>query len=199
MLDLLNTKEYQIHHAFFFSCTIATALSLLIASILWLYIDFVYIFFHSLLHTHPIVWYTFVSFTVLNNLYQTYAHIFTATTFGGLHIIIPWGSKKNQTLSSFTMSNSLDIIGWLCIFVYLQRCPLVPGLLAATHYGSGIISIFFNKTFQTYYIDSVKDIRKQNIQQDTFGYTYWKTFKILFVLTDAFTRLGYVGLILISK
>ena len=190
--DILATTDYEIHHTFYFSLVI----SLFITAITWtslIYINPVYSYLYHTILCYQLYDY-FLWFTFVNNIYQVIAHIFTGTKFMGYYGIVPVGSADNQTLCEFTTSNIFDILGWLTIFVHYGQAHPFLCLLAAVHYGSGIVSIFFNKTFQNYYIENGKRLN----ETDTFGYLYWRTFRICFVFTDAIAR-GYVTYLMISE
>lgn len=188
MKDLINTREFELHKTFFFSCLVGILFSVITWGILSFHIDFVYSFVYDALKWYTFVWWIFILFTLLNNIYQVIAHVFTATTFSGFYWFVPPGSHKRQSLMIFTMSNVLDIVGWMCVFIYYRKAHPFPTLLAATHYGSGIVSILFNKTFQKYYIDNCNQKKDDN---DPFRFWIWKLFKVSFVATDAVVRGWY--------
>lgn len=177
----MSTKDND-HHNFYFSLTISVILTI-ITTIILTSIDYSYL--HDILDNSILLW-----LTVLNNIYQVYAHIFTGTKFMGYKQISPPGSQDNQTLLSFTVSNIFDILGWMGIFVYYGYANPILALLASGHYGTGIISIFFNKTFQEYFIEL-----KFNICNKI---RYWQLFRVCFVFTDAIAR-GYVVYLIITN
>ena len=189
--DILATKDYEIHHRFYFSLVI----SLFITAVTWtslIYLNPLYLVINNIINSQISLYTIFLYLTLINNIYQVIAHIFTGTKFMGFYQIVPLGSADNQKLSIFTISNIFDILGWLMIFVYYQHANPFLCLLASVHYGSGIVSIFFNKTFQKYYIENGKKINTD----DKFGYLYWKIFRVCFVFTDAIAR-GYVTYLMI--
>ena len=182
--DLLATSDYEIHHKFYFSLVINVSITVL-TTIILLEVSFLFNWLNIFVNRY--FRFPFLFLTLTNNIYQVYAHVFTGTKFAGYDAIAPPGSGDNQSLTVFTISNIFDILGWMTIFVYYGYAHLFLAFLASAHYGSGIVSIFFNKTFQSYFIEDSR--RKNNL--DTFGYIYWKFFRICFVLTDAISR-GYV-------
>jgi hypothetical protein len=188
-MDLLVTKNYERHHKFFFTLVI----SLLITSVVGTGLvscEPIYVYLNEFFRKNP-YWYTsFLFFTIGNNLYQVYAHIFTGTKFMGYLQIMPHGSRDNQTLEIFTISNVCDILGWLSIFVLHKRANPFLAMLAANHYAAGLVSIFYNKTFQTYYIENVEQKIIKKSPTDEFNYSSWRLFRTLFVFTDAISR-GY--------
>ena len=101
--------------------------------------------------------------------------------------IMPHGSRDAQTLQIFTISNVCDILGWLSIFVLHRRAYPFLAMLAANHYAAGLVSIFFNYTFQSYYIEDVKRNVKKS-PTDEFSYLSWRLFRTIFVFTDALSR-----------
>lgn len=199
MQDLVNTREFRQHKTFFFSCVINASSAIIVWFILSFHLNNLYrIIFNAAKYSY-IIWYPFVLVTIVNNLYQVFAHIFTATTFTGSYVIIPYGSHKKQTLLDFTVSNIFDILGWICIFVYFKCARPFPALLAATHFGAALVSIIQYKTFQDYYIDSAKNIRTQYLNSnDEFRYGIWRGFKASFVMTDAIVRGSYTAVMLLN-
>jgi len=183
--DILGTADYETHHKFYFSLVIGSSISVITTMIL-IDLSFVFKYLQIIFNTYTRI--PFLILTLTNNIYQVYAHIFTGTKFAGYYGIVPLGSKDNQTLTVFTISNVFDILGWMSIFIYYGYAHPFLAILAAAHYGSGIVSIFFNKTFQAYFIGN--NSKKNN--SDTFGYLYWRIFRVSFVLTDAIAR-GYVS------
>jgi hypothetical protein len=151
-------------------------------SIIWL--NSVYIIVQDWIY-NGYLFYPFILLTVCNNIYQVFAHIFTGTKFLGFKHIVPHGSSDQQTLTVFTVSNIFDILGWMTIYIAYGYANPFYSMLAAVHYGSGLVAIFFNHTFQKYYIGTPYKIHKE---QDSFGYTYWKIFRVVFVFTDAISR-----------
>lgn len=190
--DILATKDYENHHTFYFSLVI----SLFITLLTWLSLIYLNPFYSYMYHVILCcdLYHYFLYSTLINNIYQVVAHIFPGTKFMGYYGFVPAGSADNQRLSVFTVSNIFDILGWLTIFIYYERADPFLCLLASVHYGSGIVSIFFNKTFQKYYIENGKKINNT----DTFGYIYWRIFRIGFVFTDALAR-GYMTYLMINK
>lgn len=180
------------HKTFFFSCLVNVFIAVVTWGVMSFHFDHVYIWLFSTFNDSYTVWRCFVYFTMLNNTYQVIAHLFTATTFSGVYWYVPYGSHKTQRLLDFTLSNTLDILGWLCIFIYYKKAHPFPSLLAATHFGAGAVSILLNSTFQSYYIDSAKSVRKVVQGHDPFKYRLWNTFKASFVATDAIVRGYYV-------
>ena len=182
--DLLDTIDYETHHKFYFSLVISVSITLLTTIVL---VELSPAFMYMNILVNNYLRFPFIFLTFVNNVYQVYAHVFTGSKFAGYKNISPPGSADNQSLTVFTLSNIFDILGWMSIFVYYGYAPLFLALLASAHYGSGIVSIFFNQTFQKYFIE---DSNKKD-ENDTFGYIYWKIFRVSFVLTDAISR-GYV-------
>ena len=101
--------------------------------------------------------------------------------------IMPHGSRDAQTLKIFTISNVCDILGWLSIFVLHRRAYPFLVMLAANHYAAGLISIFFNYTFQSYSIEDMKKNVKKS-PTDGFSYPSCRLFRTIFVFTDALSR-----------
>ena len=173
------------HTSFYKSLGISLSISLITCFSL-IKLEFLYVYLHSQIYNHGLnnlFWFL----TAGNNLYQVWAHIFTGTKFLGYDQIVPHGSADIQTLWTFTVSNIFDILGWLTIFVYFKSAHPFLALLAAVHYGSGIVSIFFNSLFQKYYIQSGTKMD----EADTFGYREWTLFRTIFVFVDALAR-GYM-------
>jgi len=156
------------------------------------FLNFLYKFIQSKLQERPHLYLHFIILSLLNNYYQVYAHIFTATKFMGYNHIIPAGSKDNQSIILFTITNILDILGWISVYIIYGFGHWFLILLAAVHFGSGITAILFNNTFQRYYI---AEPRKYKFLNDSFGYKYWTWFRIIFVLTDAVSR-AYISLMI---
>lgn len=182
--DILITDDYMVHHKFYFSLTISVAITV----ITWICLIIgnpIYFYIHNQLKRDEKLWILFSILNVVNNLYQFWAHIFTGTKFMGYNKIVPYGSEDNQTLMTFTMSNIFDILGWITIYISYGYASPFYSILVATHYGSGIVSIFFNQTFQKYYISIPQ---KTKHKSDKFGYNYWRAFRVSFVFIDAFSR-----------
>lgn len=177
--------HFKIHKNFYITLATSLGITFLTSGIL-IALEPVYVilnnFFLNNLYT------PFFLLTVGNNLYQVYAHIFTGTKFMGYSGIEPHGSRDNQTLTVFTISNIFDILGWLTIFVLHKKAHPFLAFLTGSHYGTGIVSILFNKTFQNYYIEG-KEKNKVN-EYDSFSYFSWRVFRTAFVFTDALAR-GY--------
>lgn len=179
--DFLITDDYIRHQHFYFTVLFGSSLSTL-STIFLLVAEPFFQYLYTLISYWVPIYYTFLIFTVINNLHQVYEHILTACKYHNINIV-PYGSKNVENLMRFTTFNVLDIIGWFGLFVFYQDVHPFLALLAGAHFGSGLVSIFFNKTFQTYYLKEPipKDV-------DTFKYGYWKLFKTTFVLTDAVVR-----------
>ena len=201
-MDVLDTRNYRYHSKFYF--TLVT--SLLITFVTWYsltHLDFLFSYINHFLSCNKYLYKAFLFVTDFNNAYQVYAHIFTGTKFMGYKKIVPHGSRDKQSLSIFTVSNIFDILGWLTIFVLHKRAHPFLALLAAVHYGTGIVSIFYNSTFQLYYIED-KDEKKgdddekkgddddkkgdEKCEDDDFSYRAWRIFRTSFVFTDAICR-----------
>ena len=184
--DFLVTELYERHHKFFFTLVISLLITSVVGTGLVL-CEPVYIYLNSFFKKNT-YWYTsFLVFTIGNNVYQVYAHIFTGTKFMGYLGIMPHGSRDAQTLQIFTISNVCDILGWLSIFVLHKGAHPFLAMLAANHYAAGLISIFFNYTFQSYYIEDMKHNIKKS-PTDEFSYLSWRLFRTIFVFTDALSR-----------
>ena len=181
-MDILATKNYERHHKFFFTLVTSLLITSVAGTVLVL-CNPIYISLNSFFLKN--FYWSFLFFTIGNNAYQVYAHIFTGTKFMGYLQIMPHGSRDQQSLQIFTISNVCDILGWLSIFVLHKNAHPFLAMLAANHYAAGIVSIFFNYTFQSYYIED-GDIKKS--PADEFSYLYWRLFRTVFVFTDAISR-----------
>ncbi len=183
-MDILLTKNYERHHKFFFTLVVSLLITAVVGTFLVL-CEPIYISLNTYFLKN--FYWSFLLFTVGNNLYQVYAHIFTGTKFMGYLHIMPHGSRDNQSLHIFTVSNVCDILGWLSIFVWHKRAHPFLAMLAANHYAAGLVSIFFNLTFQNYYIENGERNMKKS-PTDEFSYLSWKLFRTGFVFTDAISR-----------
>ena len=189
--DLLCTDDYELHHRFYFTLVISVSITVLTWLVL-LYLNPLYSVIRGFIYNYY-MYYPFLLITVLNNIYQVYAHVFTGIKFMGFKQIVPPGSSDNQSLAIFTISNIFDILGWLTVYIYYGKTTPFLAILASAHYGSGIVAIFFNQTFQKYYIGV--PFRRRN-KKDRFGYWYWRLFRVSFVFTDAITR-GWISYLII--
>ena len=178
----MHTDKY--HYKFYITLVISLFITALTMTGLTL-LDFLYKWLQLWIISSDQLYITFLILNLINNYYQVYAHIFTATKFLGYNKFVPPGSKDDQSLMVFTMSNIFDILGWLTIFIYYGFGFWLLVLLASVHYGSGITAIFFNDVFQKYYIGEPGKYQTEN---DSFGYKYWTYFRVIFVLTDAISR-----------
>ena len=185
--DFLVTELYERHHRFFFTLVISLLITSVVGTGLWL-CEPIYVYLNSFFSKTTFRYTTFLIFTIGNNVYQVYAHIFTGTKFMGYLQIMPMGSRDAQSLQIFTLSNVCDILGWLSIFVLHKRAYPFLAMLAANHYAAGLISIFFNYTFQSYYIEDTDQKNVKKSPTDNFSYLSWRLFRTIFVFTDAVSR-----------
>src|SRR3989338_9854063 len=111
------------------------------------------------------------------NSYQVLTHVFTALKFIGYDIIIPGGAKDDQKIYEFTIHNTLDLLGWIMIFMYNKQLYWPYVLLAATHMGVGQVALIMYRTFQRFYI---KDISQE--------YPAFQYVKLCFVVLDFIYR-----------
>ena len=183
--DFLVTDDYIRHQNFYFTVLLGNSLNVLFTVILVL-AEPMFLYIASMITYWYPVYFLFWLFTVTNNIYQVYAHIFTATKFQGIRHIVPYGSSDKQTMVTFNVSNIFDILGWLCLFMLHNDVHPFFALLAGSHFGTGLVSIFFNKTFQQYYIEEPSDTNKHQI--DTFNYNVWRASRTIFVTIDAISR-----------
>jgi len=186
-----SINRYSQHTKFYITLVVSLlSTSFFIAGLRFL--NFLYKFIQCKLQENNYLYLHFIVLSLLNNYYQVYAHIFTATKFMGYNQIIPAGSRDDQSLMVFTMSNIFDILGWISVYIIYGFGHWFLILLAAVHFGSGITAILFNDTFQRYYIG---EPGKHKFLNDTFGYKYWTWFRIIFVLIDAISR-AYVSILI---
>ena len=185
---LLDTESYRKHHKFYFILVVNLLLTFIWVDIL-MQLGPVYGYIRRIIMAYPILTYSLLFANIVNNVYQVYAHIFTGVKFMGCGQIYPYGSDKDQSLAVFTLSNIFDILGWMTIYVYYGYASFFVAALGAFHYSTELIAIFFNKTFHKYFIGLTNDKIKNN---NNFKYVYWRTFRSLFVFTDAISR-GYLS------
>lgn len=207
------TNNHILHYKFYFSLFLSLSFSFLaFLGLLSTQGSNLYFLLHSFIYKYYLIHYMFIFTLVTNNIYQIYAHVFTATKFLGYMKIVPHGSRDRQTLLVFTISNFFDILGWFLIFIYMKHANYLFSFIAAVHFGTGIISFIFQDTFQKYYIENGKEFKHiaplpsplpsslhlSNLQlsplqekddlQDNFSYRSWRLFRTAFVIVDAVAR-----------
>lgn len=183
----MKTTKQARHNTFYISLAVGFTLTFVtFVPLIWL--NAVYASIHAVVFYWTPIRATFLMVTLANNGYQIFAHIFAATKFMGFKQVVPFGAHDNQPLTTFTLSNVLDILGWLTIFVYHGYAHPFLVLLAATHYGTGMTAMLFPKTFQEYYIVGPKTLPTTTTTPTTHWYTHWTASRVGFVTLDAVTR-----------
>lgn len=137
-------------------------------------------------------------FTVILNLYEIYTHLYTTLKFFGAKVRGPLGSREDQTLREFLLSDAIDALGWILFIAVYGYSHVIVSVFLSFHLTTIILSVYDWRNFQDYMIANPKNRRfsenevSSNIVNDTFGYKYWRWFKSFFVFADASARIFYI-------
>jgi hypothetical protein len=182
--DFLFTDDYNRHHKFYFSVTVAASLILFFTLMLVL-AEPVILHFGGMLTYFLVIRGLFYLFNYVNNIYQICAHVLTGAKFMNLGIMAavdhPYGAKPEQHLSSHTISNVFDIVGWITIMMARESVGLIPCLMAATHMSTGIVSVGYGSVYS-------QNPKTGKYTADTFNYEFWIGLRSSFVSFDALCR-----------
>jgi len=191
-VDFLCTNEYQKHHLFFFTMVINILVTFCSAHLM-IYSDFIFTYLHQIFFMNKFIFYTFLMLLFCINFYEVIAHFFATFKYLGLLPDILMGTGDNQILSKFAIATSIDIFGWILFFIYDGYAYWILAYLAGFHVGALLIALFFNKTFQQYYIAKLSYDKKIEFKS-----TWWNLFRTSFVIFDGIIR-GYVAIVILKK
>ena len=137
--------------------------------------------------------YGFLGLLIGVNFYEVIAHFFATFKYLGVFPDVLMGTGDKQSLSKFAAATSIDIFGWVLFFIYDGYAYWLLAYLAGFHVGALLIALFFNKTFQQYYIAKLSNDEKMEFKS-----TWWNLFRTLFVVFDGIIR-GYVAVAILKK
>jgi hypothetical protein len=190
--DFLCTNEYKKHHLFFFTMVINILVSFCTAHLM-IYSDSIFLYLQGICFSNRYITYILIASLICVNLYEVVAHLFATLKYLGLSPDILMGTADKQILSKFAIATSIDIFGWILFFIYDGYAYWILAYLAGLHVGALVIALFFNKTFQQYYIAKLdKDVKVE------FKSSWWNFFRISFVAFDGIVR-GYVAYVIFQK
>lgn len=186
--DILCTDEYKMHHVFFFTILINTLTAVCTTELL-INLTPLFALGRNFIFSYTTLKYLCISALLIDNIYETIAHLFATMKYLGWAPIVLMGTHDKQPAEEFAIATTIDIAGWILIFLYYGYANLVVAYIAGLHVGALVISLLFNKTFQKYYIEH---LHKKD-EKDVFRYSWWNAFRTSFVAIDGLIR-GFVVL-----
>lgn len=116
--------------------------------------------------------------TYLTTQYQIFTHLLTGLTYLGVsskYLPVPWGTRDDDTLTTFTFHNLIDIGNLGSMILCGANSRVYHGLLAF-HLSSGCMALWNFSLFKSYVLDN------------RFSPGYTRVFKTFFVFLDAVLR-----------